>query len=298
MDQRIFFQRLAEERKRRGYTQKQIAQALGVSDKTCSKWETGENEMDVGTLCRLAEFYGESPAIFFREESPSQEGVCAELAALSPAEAAQRSFRLHFDALIGMQEAAVRSGQFRYGRPLPGLRPPENPSEHRSEAPATTTAFDSGDLLGLVAAGPDANLSLLILPHAQSYAWLESEGERLQALFQVLAMPGAMTCLRFLLSQPNDRFFSRDFLAQIAGVSREEMGEFLLAASEQLLCAPQRLHREGREETLYRSVFRTELVGILTLARLMLPFRLERDPLRYGQMGGTGGRLPEKGGRS
>ena len=49
MDKTSFPQRLTEERKQRGCTQKQVAEALGVSDRTYSKWETGENEMDVST---------------------------------------------------------------------------------------------------------------------------------------------------------------------------------------------------------------------------------------------------------
>lgn len=32
---------IAEERKRKGYTQKQLSEKLGISDKTISKWECG-----------------------------------------------------------------------------------------------------------------------------------------------------------------------------------------------------------------------------------------------------------------
>ena len=67
MDKISFTARLVRERRRRGYTQKQIAEALGVSNRTYSKWETGENEMDVSTLCRLSALYSLSPAAFFAE---------------------------------------------------------------------------------------------------------------------------------------------------------------------------------------------------------------------------------------
>ncbi|MBP5166705.1 MAG: helix-turn-helix transcriptional regulator, partial [Oscillospiraceae bacterium] len=97
MDKNIFLRRLAEERKRRGYTQKQLAGMIGVSDRTYSKWETGENEMDVSALCRLAELYGESPAVFFPSDSPKADGVRAELGSLSPGDASGRWLRLHYD---------------------------------------------------------------------------------------------------------------------------------------------------------------------------------------------------------
>lgn len=32
---------IAAERKRKGYTQKQLSEKLGISDKTVSKWERG-----------------------------------------------------------------------------------------------------------------------------------------------------------------------------------------------------------------------------------------------------------------
>ena len=74
MDKERFIQRLGEERKARGLTQKQLAEALGISDRTYSKWETGENEMDVASLGRLAGFYGVSPAVFFPAETQKAEG--------------------------------------------------------------------------------------------------------------------------------------------------------------------------------------------------------------------------------
>ncbi|MBO4211704.1 MAG: helix-turn-helix transcriptional regulator, partial [Oscillospiraceae bacterium] len=92
MDKQKFPQLLSEERTRRGYTQKQVALALGVSDKTYSKWETGVNEMTVETLCRLAEFYGCSPADLFKEETPKEGSpIRAELETLTPVQAKLRA---------------------------------------------------------------------------------------------------------------------------------------------------------------------------------------------------------------
>ena len=41
MDQIATGKFIAKERKRKGYTQKQLAEILGISDKTISKWERG-----------------------------------------------------------------------------------------------------------------------------------------------------------------------------------------------------------------------------------------------------------------
>lgn len=44
MDQILIGKFIAQERKRKGYTQKQLSEKLGISDKTISKWETGVSQ--------------------------------------------------------------------------------------------------------------------------------------------------------------------------------------------------------------------------------------------------------------
>ena len=47
-------------RKQRKLTQIELAESIGYSDKTVSKWETGESVPNVETLVALADFYGVS----------------------------------------------------------------------------------------------------------------------------------------------------------------------------------------------------------------------------------------------
>ena len=44
-------------RKEKGLTQEQLAEQLGVSARTVSRWETGSNMPDISLLIELAEFY-------------------------------------------------------------------------------------------------------------------------------------------------------------------------------------------------------------------------------------------------
>ena len=53
MDQLLIGRFIAEERKRKAYTQKQLAEKLGISDKTVSKWERGNGFPDVSLLLPL-----------------------------------------------------------------------------------------------------------------------------------------------------------------------------------------------------------------------------------------------------
>ncbi|MDD7112942.1 MAG: helix-turn-helix transcriptional regulator [Lachnospiraceae bacterium] len=53
MDQLLIGRFIATERKRKAYTQKQLAEKLGISDKTDSKWERGNGFPDVSLLLPL-----------------------------------------------------------------------------------------------------------------------------------------------------------------------------------------------------------------------------------------------------
>lgn len=69
-DQYRFAKKLAALRKSRGFSQIDIAQALGVSDKTVSKWETGGSIPSLETLSDLADFYQESlPSLVHKLEN-------------------------------------------------------------------------------------------------------------------------------------------------------------------------------------------------------------------------------------
>lgn len=49
---------IAEERKKKSYTQKQLAELLGISDKTVSKWETGNGFPEISLLLPLCNELG------------------------------------------------------------------------------------------------------------------------------------------------------------------------------------------------------------------------------------------------
>lgn len=58
MDQSKTGKFIAGERKSKGYTQRQLADALGISDKTVSKWERGNGFPDVSLLLPLCKELG------------------------------------------------------------------------------------------------------------------------------------------------------------------------------------------------------------------------------------------------
>ena len=59
-------------RKRAGFTQAELAEKINYSDKSVSKWESGNGIPDVYTLTTLAELYGVTLDAFVATETPVQ----------------------------------------------------------------------------------------------------------------------------------------------------------------------------------------------------------------------------------
>ena len=57
MDQRKIGSFLKELRQSKGITQEQLAEQLNVSNRSVSRWETGNNLPDLSLLITLADFY-------------------------------------------------------------------------------------------------------------------------------------------------------------------------------------------------------------------------------------------------
>ena len=55
MDQILIGKFIADERKKKGYSQVELGDKLGVSNKTISKWETGKGFPDISLLLPLCE---------------------------------------------------------------------------------------------------------------------------------------------------------------------------------------------------------------------------------------------------
>ena len=60
MDQVKIGKFISDERKAKGYTQKQLSELLGISDKTISKWECGRGVPNIESLKAISKFFSVS----------------------------------------------------------------------------------------------------------------------------------------------------------------------------------------------------------------------------------------------
>ena len=106
--------RLIEERKKAGYTQRDIAEQLNIPPSKIAKIETGSQAIDIETIGKLADFYGVSVSWLFglgQKELPGK----AEQSFID--EIASGTFMLSLLASLSKEEMKVfLSGQMKYSR--------------------------------------------------------------------------------------------------------------------------------------------------------------------------------------
>ena len=102
MDQRKIGAFLKELRKEKGITQEQMAEELGVSGRTISRWETGSNMPDIGMLVEIAEFYDVSiPEIINGERKSENMNQETKETAVAMAEYSRNELKTGKQRIIG-----------------------------------------------------------------------------------------------------------------------------------------------------------------------------------------------------
>ena len=259
MNRDKFIENLKSARESRGLTQKQAAEALGVSDRTYSKWETGETEPGIELICRLAEFYGCTPADFLKDAG-SEPDLRKELSELPLGQAAERCRKRIGELYLGLFDCFAADGDPWKNRIAPYT--PETSVNSFSEYP--------GGLLFLQHLGRDANIQLYMMPSEEGFGWLETEGEALNALLDLVRQP---KLLRPLLEPGMDGkadYYTPEYLAEKAGLSVEETESTLKSLERWGFC----LHEDARigndDGGLYVPAETRLLRAMLTCAYLIL----------------------------
>lgn len=102
-------QRLAELRRKKGYSQEALANALGLSRQAVSKWERAESSPDTENLIALARLYGVSLDELIRVAPEVEDDVAFENAERAEREAAMAAERVEREAADAEARAADRA---------------------------------------------------------------------------------------------------------------------------------------------------------------------------------------------
>lgn len=265
-----FREQLTALRREHNLTQAELSSKLGISDKTYSRWETGDSEPDMTSLSMLSELYGVSPAVFFgKTEKTDNSVVSTQLEGLEPHDAIQRAFELQFQVIRGL---AKRSFDEKWWKDphSNNIQPPPN---RVNKSDHSITAYADFQVYSMMFNGSDANIAVSLLPNAQKYAWLINQREELSSYLTLLGDPDMIRCLSWLMSDKCQGYFTADYLAKNAGITFEKATELMERADKQQIVRSTVSHIGQQEKTLYWFQADHMLTAIMTLAYLSLPDR-------------------------
>ena len=258
MNREKFIENLRSAREARSLTQKQVAEALGISDRTYSKWETGETEPSVELLCRLGEYYGMRPGAFLREAGDETD-LRRELADLPPDQAARMCSERIRELYLGLFDCFAAAGHPR--EPIAPLA---------AEEPVNSFAEYPGGLLFLQHLGKDANIQLYMMPSEKGFGWMASEGKALQSLLDLLRQPKLL--LPLLEPSPDGKpdYYTLENLAERAELTPEETKAALEELERWGFCRHMDARTAAGGDGLYIGAETRLLRAMLTFARLLL----------------------------
>jgi len=199
-----------------GETQGQLAELLGVSNRTVSKWENAEGEPDVAAMMKIAEHYGVT-----LDELCGFEGKKAEKKAeLSPNEVALRAFSESFDVLKRLRTDISEGEDNRFV-------PPSLLKEEYQTSGCRTTGVFTSRIWSLFVNSRENNMALTLLRNRDNFAWLDASADELTKLLGYLADPDIRRLAKIMLTDTFPYHYTAEFAAEKAGIPAEKAEEFL-----------------------------------------------------------------------
>ena len=228
---------IAAVRKAAGETQTALAEALSISNRTVSKWETAETEPDAASLVLLAEHFGISTDELLGR--PGRNRPVYENAS-GFGEAGAACFSEGAESVMRLTETLVRL--FRQGQNSDGaetaLREPILPDPLWDER--FPRSRKSGATCSAVFAeavkSRDNNMILMLLPNENNFAWMDEGAETLAKRFATLSDPRVIRLLRRMYTPDFPETFTLEYLAGVGGITAEQaedLAELLRLAPEE-----------------------------------------------------------------
>ncbi len=204
-------QNISRLRKEHNKTQMQLADAIGVSNKTISKWEKSESEPELVYVAAIAEYYGVSMDSLVCGNSENAVGQ-KNSDALSYHDAALQCF------YNGVEET------FKFTENISHLL---TDNEHQPCLPRTGLSYkgDMGNYTGVqtpeifihARSTSENNMLIMLMQNENNFAWLEQESERFRDIFTLFAEPGILQLIRFLHTDGTPVRMTAEYASEMTG---------------------------------------------------------------------------------
>jgi len=265
-------ERIAELRRKRGLTQEQLGQLVGVSAQAVSKWEKG-GAPDVELLPSLADRLGvRIDALFGRDEGQAQDMPRLMERWITAIPGERRIWEM-FRLLCSVFE---HLGSDLSSSLLDNILDVRSDCYFREQGPEgeetlwlrSMVMTDEGMALGVFA--EKFPLFLLLPEPPEGYGANLKDNEDYRRLFSVLSRPGCLEILRWLDGKKEGLLATTSAVANRTGLPPAEVEEVMKAMMECDLLSRREVEVESGTEEVYRLNDQLVLVPFLYLAQWLM----------------------------
>lgn len=237
----VLSENIANLRKAAGETQNDLADTLGISNRTVSKWENGESEPDCRYLMELARHYHTTvDNLLGYEPEPATD------APITNEKAAQICFREIHEATRRLTDAF--SDNFKRVYRPEDDETPQIPDEIPELQGCRDTGVTSSRIISRVVRTDDNNLAYTLMSNKANYRWLNDDAGKLANYFKALADPRLIRLAYRMYTKGFPEAFTADFAAETCGCTAEEVHPLL-----DLMCwTKSSVELEDGEAVVYR----------------------------------------------
>ncbi len=209
MDENIHLsENIACLRKAKNETQIQLAEAIGVSNKTISKWEAGDSEPELKYIYALAQHFETSMDILIT-------GVTEKSKALYSAsyrEAALKYFRDGVEKTFIFMNSTDYSAEKKPHKPLiTGNHLSWNGSE------GNYTGAQTSEIFVRAHSSNENNMLITLMQNEDNFGWIDRNSDRMSEIFSILAEPGVLPLVKFVHTDGTPVWISAEYAAEKTG---------------------------------------------------------------------------------
>lgn len=264
---------LTELRNEKGVTQEDVANALQVSNKTISKWETGASEPDIAKLVKLSEYFHVTIDTLLglndKEQISSQRffnelnsfpfsillGLYDEFKDLNRRESVLKAFEISKALFpVCFEKWSIEDDNKEYVIPI------------KTEL-LTRYQVSMPDFYNFVVCSDDVNLAVMLLRNKSDFSWLKEEYKqnKIIKLFSFLADKDALNICAFIHTAKCSENFSAEYISANTKIDYDKTVSVLEEACEINLCTKKTAHLKEGDVTVYASVGDGMILSIISL---------------------------------
>ena len=261
----VMAQKLGELRNAKGVTQDAVAEILGLSNKTISKWETGASLPETEYIPQIADYYEVSVDELFGRQNPNlsiNDIINKEYEELSRTDGTLKSFELVLKVIHGCMNRFVvdfNKKNFEYN---PTPVPP-----HIIHEDAYRTTLSTDEVYEILINSKDVNMAVMLFGNESNFSWITEKANEYIPVFEFLADTDAVKLIKLIHDKSFPTSFTADFIAKKISISLEKTISLLEKAINIKLCEkPKSAHLKEGTIDVYSSDGEGILLSILTLA--------------------------------